>query len=106
MAVSWICGCVKQGFLNMDRGVGTNFSNIRGEGEKLSGGGTSSGLMSFLKMATVQQALLKAVAQHAVQPKWFALIWIILKSLNFINWKVEEEKKVAALIACRLSQRL
>jgi len=31
-------------------GVGTNFSNIRGEGEKLSGGGTSSGLMSFLKI--------------------------------------------------------
>jgi ribonucleoside-diphosphate reductase alpha chain len=38
-------------------GVGTNFSNLRGEGEKLSGGGTSSGLMSFLKSAIGQQAL-------------------------------------------------
>ncbi|MFO7308633.1 MAG: vitamin B12-dependent ribonucleotide reductase, partial [Pseudomonadota bacterium] len=31
-------------------GTGTNFSALRGEGEKLSGGGKSSGLMSFLKI--------------------------------------------------------
>ncbi len=31
-------------------GTGSNFSYLRGEGEKLSGGGKSSGLMSFLKI--------------------------------------------------------
>ncbi len=31
-------------------GTGTNFSNVRAEGEKLSGGGASSGLMSFLQV--------------------------------------------------------
>ena len=31
-------------------GTGSNFSQLRGEGEKLSGGGRSSGLMSFLKI--------------------------------------------------------
>ena len=60
-------------------GVGTNFSQIRGEGEKLSGGGTSSGLMSFLKLVTALQAPLKVVAQRAVLLKWFVLISTIRK---------------------------
>ena len=43
MAVSWICGFVKQEFLNMVLVWEQIFLNLRGEGEKLSGGGTSSG---------------------------------------------------------------
>jgi len=59
--------------------VGTNFSKIRGETEKLAGGGYSSGLMSFLKLATVQQEPSNRAVLPAGQPKWFVWIWIILK---------------------------
>jgi ribonucleotide reductase alpha subunit len=60
-------------------GVGTNFSKIRGANEKLSGGGNSSGLMSFLKLATVQPVLSNQEEPHAVRPKWFVWIWTIRK---------------------------
>ena len=52
---------------------------IRGEGEKLSGGGTSSGLMSFLKIGDRAAGAIKSGGTTRRQPKWFALIWIILK---------------------------
>ncbi len=80
-------------------GVGTNFSNIRGEGEKLSGGGTSSGLMSFLKIGDRAAGAIKSGGTTRRAAKMVCLDLDHPEILNFINWKVEEEKKVGALIA-------
>lgn len=79
-------------------GVGTNFSNIRGEGEKLSGGGTSSGLMSFLKIGDRSAGAIKSGGTTRRAAKMVCLDLDHPEVLNFIDWKVEEEKKVAALI--------
>lgn len=80
-------------------GVGTNFSNIRGEGEKLSGGGTSSGLMSFLKIGDRAAGAIKSGGTTRRAAKMVCLDLDHPEVMSFINWKVEEEKKVAALIA-------
>jgi len=80
-------------------GVGTNFSHIRGEGEKLSGGGTSSGLMSFLKIGDRAAGAIKSGGTTRRAAKMVCLDLDHPEVMNFINWKVEEEKKVAALIA-------
>jgi ribonucleoside-diphosphate reductase alpha chain len=80
-------------------GVGTNFSNIRGEGEKLSGGGTSSGLMSFLKIGDRAAGAIKSGGTTRRAAKMVCLDLDHPEILDFINWKMEEEKKVAALIA-------
>lgn len=80
-------------------GVGTNFSNIRGEGEKLSGGGTSSGLMSFLKIGDRAAGAIKSGGTTRRAAKMVCLDLDHPEVMNFINWKMEEEKKVGALIA-------
>ncbi len=80
-------------------GVGTNFSHIRGEGEKLSGGGTSSGLMSFLKIGDRAAGAIKSGGTTRRAAKMVCLDLDHPEILDFINWKVEEEKKVGALIA-------
>jgi len=80
-------------------GVGTNFSNIRGEGEKLSGGGTSSGLMSFLKIGDRAAGAIKSGGTTRRAAKMVCLDLDHPEIMEFINWKVEEEKKVGALIA-------
>ena len=80
-------------------GVGTNFSNIRGEGEKLSGGGTSSGLMSFLKIGDRAAGAIKSGGTTRRAAKMVCLDLDHPEIMSFINWKVEEEKKVGALIA-------
>ena len=80
-------------------GVGTNFSYIRGEGEKLSGGGTSSGLMSFLKIGDRAAGAIKSGGTTRRAAKMVCLDLDHPEVMDFINWKVEEEKKVAALIA-------
>jgi ribonucleoside-diphosphate reductase alpha chain len=80
-------------------GVGTNFSNLRGEGEKLSGGGTSSGLMSFLKIGDRAAGAIKSGGTTRRAAKMVCLDLDHPEIVNFVNWKVEEEKKVAALIA-------
>src|SRR6201991_3717067 len=80
-------------------GVGTNFSSIRGEGEKLSGGGTSSGLMSFLKIGDRAAGAIKSGGTTRRAAKMVCLDLDHPEILNFINWKQEEEKKVGALIA-------
>src|SRR5437868_459286 len=80
-------------------GVGTNFSNIRGEGEKLSGGGTSSGLMSFLKIGDRAAGAIKSGGTTRRAAKMVCLDLDHPEIETFVNWKVEEEKKVAALIA-------
>ncbi len=80
-------------------GVGTNFSSIRGEGEKLSGGGTSSGLMSFLKIGDRAAGAIKSGGTTRRAAKMVCLDLDHPEIVSFVNWKVEEEKKVAALIA-------
>ncbi len=79
-------------------GVGTNFSSIRGENEKLSGGGTSSGLMSFLKIGDRAAAAIKSGGTTRRAAKMVCLDLDHPEIMEFINWKVEEEKKVGALI--------
>ncbi len=80
-------------------GVGTNYSNIRAEGEKLSGGGTSSGLMSFLKIGDRAAGAIKSGGTTRRAAKMVCLDLDHPEIIDFISWKVEEEKKVAALIA-------
>ena len=80
-------------------GVGTNFSNLRAEGEKLSGGGTSSGLMSFLKIGDRAAGAIKSGGTTRRAAKMVCLDLDHPEIETFIDWKVEEEKKVAALIA-------
>ncbi len=79
-------------------GVGTNFSSIRGEGEKLSGGGTSSGLMSFLKIGDRAAGAIKSGGTTRRAAKMVCLDLDHPEIEQFVNWKVEEEKKVKALI--------
>ncbi len=79
-------------------GVGTNYSNLRGAGEKLSGGGTSSGLMSFLKIGDRAAGAIKSGGTTRRAAKMVCLDLDHPEIVDFINWKVEEEKKVAALI--------
>jgi ribonucleoside-diphosphate reductase alpha chain len=80
-------------------GVGTNFSSIRGEGERLSGGGTSSGLMSFLKIGDRAAGAIKSGGTTRRAAKMVCLDIDHPEIESFVNWKLEEENKVAALIA-------
>lgn len=80
-------------------GVGTNYSNLRAEGEKLSGGGTSSGLMSFLRIGDRAAGAIKSGGTTRRAAKMVCLDLDHPEIESFIDWKVEEEKKVAALIA-------
>jgi ribonucleoside-diphosphate reductase alpha chain len=84
-------------------GVGTNFSKIRGDGEKLSGGGYSSGLMSFLKIGDRAAGAIKSGGTTRRAAKMVCLDLDHPEIEGFINWKVEEEKKVAVLIAAGYS---
>ncbi len=79
-------------------GVGTNFSKIRGAGEKLSGGGTSSGLMSFLRIGDRAAGAIKSGGTTRRAAKMVCLDLDHPEAMEFISWKKEEEKKVAALI--------
>lgn len=79
-------------------GVGTNFSKIRGANEPLSGGGNSSGLMSFLKIGDRAAGAIKSGGTTRRAAKMVCLDLAHPEIEDFINWKVEEERKVAALI--------
>lgn len=74
-------------------GVGTNYSSIRGEGEKLSGGGTSSGLMSFLKIGDRAAGAIKSGGTTRRAAKMVCLDLDHPEIVDFVNWKVEEEKR-------------
>jgi ribonucleoside-diphosphate reductase alpha chain len=80
-------------------GTGSNFSSIRGKDEPLSGGGRSSGLMSFLKIGDRAASAIKSGGTTRRAAKMVCLDLDHPDILDFVNWKVEEEKKVAALIA-------
>jgi ribonucleoside-diphosphate reductase alpha chain len=84
-------------------GVGTNFSKLRGDNEKLAGGGYSSGLMSFLKIGDRAAGAIKSGGTTRRAAKMVCLDLDHPEIENFVNWKVEEEKKVAALIAAGYS---
>lgn len=79
-------------------GVGTNFSKIRGANEKLSGGGQSSGLMSFLKIGDRAAGAIKSGGTTRRAAKMVCLDLDHPEAMEFINWKKDEERKVAALI--------
>ena len=80
-------------------GTGTNFSNLRGEGEPLSGGGKSSGVMSFLKIGDRAAGAIKSGGTTRRAAKMVILDVDHPDIEAFINWKVKEENKVAALVA-------
>ena len=79
-------------------GTGTNFSNLRAEGEKLSGGGKSSGLMSWLKIGDRAASAIKSGGTTRRAAKMVCLDMDHPDIHTFINWKVREEIKVAALV--------
>jgi ribonucleoside-diphosphate reductase alpha chain len=80
-------------------GTGTNFSSIRGQGEPLAGGGVSSGLMSFLKIGDSAAGAIKSGGTTRRAAKMVCLDLSHPDIEDFINWKVREEQKVAALVA-------
>jgi ribonucleoside-diphosphate reductase alpha chain len=80
-------------------GTGTNFSAIRGKQEKLSGGGTSSGLMSFLEVFDRAAGATKSGGTTRRAAKMVCLDMDHPEIVDFIRWKVREEKKARALIA-------
>ncbi|MEZ4087302.1 MAG: adenosylcobalamin-dependent ribonucleoside-diphosphate reductase [Candidatus Gracilibacteria bacterium] len=80
-------------------GTGTNFSRLRGENEPLSGGGKSSGLMSFLAVLDRAAGAIKSGGTTRRAAKMVCLDMDHPEIENFIDWKVIEEQKVAALNA-------
>ena len=79
-------------------GTGTNFSALRGEGEKLSGGGRSSGLMSFLKIGDRAAGAIKSGGTTRRAAKMVIVDVDHPDIETYIDWKVIEEQKVAALV--------
>jgi len=80
-------------------GTGSNFSRLRGEGEPLSGGGKSSGLMSFLKIGDRAAGAIKSGGTTRRAAK-MVIVDVDHPDIEaFVNWKVAEEQKVAALVA-------
>src|SRR5262245_58925647 len=89
-------------------GTGTNFSRLRGENEPLSGGGKSSGLMSFLKIGDRAAGAIKSGGTTRRAAKMVVVDIDHPDIEEYINWKVTEEQKVAALVTGSkiLSERL
>jgi len=79
-------------------GSGANFSKIRAAGEKLTGGGTSSGLMSFLKVFDRAAGAIKSGGTTRRAAKMVVLNADHPDIEEFVNWKVREERKVADLV--------
>ena len=80
-------------------GTGSNFSRLRGEGEPLSGGGRSSGLMSFLKIGDRAAGAIKSGGTTRRAAKMVCLDLDHPDIEEFVSWKAIEERKVAALVA-------
>jgi len=79
-------------------GTGTNFSRLRGEDEPLSGGGKSSGLMSFLKIGDRAAGAIKSGGTTRRAAKMVTVDLDHPDIEDYVNWKVTEEQKVAALV--------
>lgn len=80
-------------------GTGSNFSKVRGKDEKLSGGGKSSGLMSFLKIGDAAAGAIKSGGTTRRAAKMVTLDVDHPDIEEFVSWKVREENKVASLVA-------
>ena len=80
-------------------GTGTNFSSLRGDGEPLSGGGKSSGLMGFLKIGDRSAGAIKSGGTTRRAAKMVICDADHPDIEEFINWKVKEEQKVASIVA-------
>src|SRR5437588_257380 len=80
-------------------GTGSNFSRLRGEGERLSGGGLSSGLMSFLKIGDRAAGAIKSGGTTRRAAKMVIVDADHPDIEDYIDWKVIEEQKVAALVS-------
>ncbi|MBI3261384.1 vitamin B12-dependent ribonucleotide reductase, partial [Candidatus Berkelbacteria bacterium] len=80
-------------------GTGTNFSNLRSKGEELSGGGKSSGVMSFLKVLDAGAGSIKSGGTTRRAAKMVVLDMDHPEIVDFIDWKVKEEEKARLLIA-------
>src|SRR6478735_194153 len=80
-------------------GTGSNFSKLRGENEKLSGGGRSSGLMSFLKIGDRAAGAIKSGGTTRRAAKMVVVDADHPDIESYIDWKVKEEEKVASLVA-------
>ena len=80
-------------------GTGSNFSNLRGVNEPLSGGGKSSGLMSFLRIGDRAAGAIKSGGTTRRAAKMVCLDLDHPDIVDFVQWKVVEEQKVAALVA-------
>ena len=83
----------------MDQVLGTNFSNFRGEGEQLSGGGVSSGVMSFLKIGDRAAGAIKSGGTTRRAAKMVILDLDHPDIEDFIEWKAIEEDKRALIAA-------
>ena len=79
-------------------GTGSNFSKLRGENERLSGGGRSSGLMSFLKIGDRAAGAIKSGGTTRRAAKMVVVDVDHPDIEAYIDWKVKEEQKVAALV--------
>src|SRR6266849_5494022 len=87
-------------------GTGSNFSRLRGEGERLSGGGKSSGLMSFLKIGDRAAGAIKSGGTTRRAAKMVVVDVDHPDIEQYIDWKVLEEQKVASLVTgSRINQR-
>src|SRR5215471_2194298 len=87
-------------------GTGTNFSRLRADGEKLAGGGRSSGLMSFLKIGDRAAGAIKSGGTTRRAAKMVIVDSDHPDIEQFINWKVDEEQKVASLVTgSKVNQR-
>jgi ribonucleoside-diphosphate reductase alpha chain len=84
-------------------GTGSNFSSLRAEGEKLSGGGTSSGLMSFLRVGDRAAGAIKSGGTTRRAAKMVCLDLDHPDVEEFITWKVREEQKVSDLVVGSLA---
>ena len=80
-------------------GTGTNFSSLRADGENLSGGGKSSGLMGFLKIGDRAAGAIKSGGTTRRAAKMVIVDADHPDIEDFINWKVIEEQKVASIVA-------
>ena len=87
-------------------GTGSNFSRLRGQGENLSGGGKSSGLMSFLRIGDRAAGAIKSGGTTRRAAKMVTVDIDHPDIEEYIEWKVIEEQEVAALVAgSKLAQK-
>jgi ribonucleoside-diphosphate reductase alpha chain len=79
-------------------GTGSNFSRLRAANERLSGGGVSSGLLSFLKIGDRSASAVKSGGTTRRAAKMVTLDADHPDVEKYIDWKAGEEHKVASMV--------